>query len=70
MQAQQQRNRQSRRREGDDDAGDDKACGTGSPPMPSAAPRRATTPKSRKTPLPIMLKARILRNGCGLTIRP
>jgi len=46
------------------------ACGTGSPPMPSAAPRRATTPKSRKTPLPIRLNARILRSGCGLTIRP
>ena len=46
------------------------ACGTGSPPNPAAAPLRATTPKSRNTPLPSRLKARILRSGWGFTIRP
>src|SRR5262249_8638224 len=39
------------------------AWGTGSPPNPEAAPLRATTPKTRNTPLPSRLKARILRSG-------
>src|SRR5262245_54931081 len=38
------------------------ACGTGSPPNPDAAPRRATTPKNTNTPLPSRLKATILRS--------
>src|SRR5271165_1179212 len=46
------------------------ACGTGSKGKPPAAPLRATMPNTRKVPLPIRLKARILRSGCGLTMRP
>src|SRR5437868_1761189 len=46
------------------------ACGTGSPPTPTAAPLRATTPNNRNTPPPIKLKARILRSGWGCTVRP
>src|SRR4029077_14458223 len=36
------------------------ACGTGSAAKPAAAPLRAMMPNIRKTPLPRMLKARIL----------
>ena len=46
------------------------ACGTGSPPNPAAAPLRATTPNTKKTPVPRRLKATILRSGWGCTIRP
>src|SRR5215510_9765832 len=42
-----------------------KPCGTGSPAKPAAAPRRAIAPNNRNTPLPITLKARSLRSGCG-----
>src|SRR6185437_12440983 len=41
------------------------ACGIGSKRKPAAAPRRATMPKTRKTPLPMTLKASNLRSGCG-----
>ena len=46
------------------------ACGTGSKRRPAAAPRRATMPKTRKTPLPIRLNASNLRRGCGWRMRP
>jgi hypothetical protein len=46
------------------------ACGIGSPPKPAAAPRRATTPKNKNAPPPSRLKARTLRSGWGLAIRP
>jgi hypothetical protein len=46
------------------------ACGTGSPPNPAAAPRRATMPKNKNAPAPRRLKARIFLRGCGWVIRP
>jgi energy-converting hydrogenase Eha subunit H len=45
-------------------------CGTGSAGNPAPAPLRAMMPNSKKTPLPIRLKARILRSGWGLVMRP
>ena len=46
------------------------ACGIGSPPNPAAAPRRATTPKSKNTPAPSKLNARTLRSGWGSHDQP
>src|ERR1700744_3658172 len=46
------------------------ACGIGSWGKSAAAPRRAIIPKTRKTPLPIRLKASNLRSGWGCTTRP
>jgi hypothetical protein len=69
---QDQRHRQCRGGEGDDDARDreglrhrvDREAGA------RAAPRRATTPSSRKAPAPDTLKDRSLRNDAGCTTTP
>ena len=65
-QPQQQRDRERGRGEGDDDSRDDQRLRHRIAAQPGAAPRRATTPKNRNTPLPRRLKARIFRSGCGV----
>ena len=71
VQPQQQRDGERGRGEGDDDGGDQQRLRHRIAAEPGRRRRAGRWRRSsRKTPLPTTLKARILRSGCGFTIRP